>query len=628
MTSFGVTRESRWRTPSPPSNRLVEPVSPLTDNGSNVLNPVQASNGILSAGGNGRRLSRTKDNVQPRSRGCNGVSLSQPTLVGRGPGNYLDPRQSGEDRSTVAMDAFSTIALTASANPQHNDLRPEVVVHQRPWKRAKTQSMEEQPSGPHTSYTGGPLSARADQTEPRTQNGVARELETHAAAPAISTDDAELLLDVSRAMKTSPTQGRFKMAYSMHEPNDQGKATPQTRSTSEPFISQSLPATNGSEVVRPRASSPRQRIEGHPSSNPSVWHSTRPVPDPIAMDDDALRTRQRGLSHGHVLPLAYQQSSAASSKSDLSAIWLSHHVHSTGRGRFSVSEVTSVGHSTNATTHHTLQLQNGRTDQHNGQRLETTTAGIPVATTKRYKRPPKDQPSSPSNRRIVNRNMITDHLDDRDRRMEPDIVPSNPSDPSAIPGTAPARTVVRRSRSHAFRFRSKKRIGSRGHVHADASTGGALPNHASYRLRRTRSAPCLTQGDEAGGDATNGIDLGIWASGTELASASPVRPTASALDEGQQLQPAPEVKLAGQESICADCHMRTRSSMAANNEDESWISCDRCHRWLHFACAGLTEEEVRTVDKFSCRECWDTHGPTTCKILPPPPNHRLDLISA
>ena len=69
----------------------------------------------------------------------------------------------------------------------------------------------------------------------------------------------------------------------------------------------------------------------------------------------------------------------------------------------------------------------------------------------------------------------------------------------------------------------------------------------------------------------------------------------------------------GAHAICGICHF-ARNSLAADIDSDatSWISCDGCKRWFHFACAGFkSEREVRSVDKYSCKECKPTHGPTT-----------------
>ena len=65
-------------------------------------------------------------------------------------------------------------------------------------------------------------------------------------------------------------------------------------------------------------------------------------------------------------------------------------------------------------------------------------------------------------------------------------------------------------------------------------------------------------------------------------------------------------------ATCAGCERSPNSARDDRAEETSWISCDGCNAWYHYACAGLTEREVRSVDKYSCPKCWDTHGPTTC----------------
>lgn len=66
-------------------------------------------------------------------------------------------------------------------------------------------------------------------------------------------------------------------------------------------------------------------------------------------------------------------------------------------------------------------------------------------------------------------------------------------------------------------------------------------------------------------------------------------------------------------AMCAACNF-TRSTVdgETDNNSTSWISCDACKSWFHFACAGFkNEREVRGVDKFRCRKCKPIHGPTT-----------------
>ena len=66
-------------------------------------------------------------------------------------------------------------------------------------------------------------------------------------------------------------------------------------------------------------------------------------------------------------------------------------------------------------------------------------------------------------------------------------------------------------------------------------------------------------------------------------------------------------------SVCAACNFsRNVLTIETENDATSWISCDGCKSWFHFACAGFkSEREVRAVDKYRCRKCKPIHGSTT-----------------
>ena len=77
-----------------------------------------------------------------------------------------------------------------------------------------------------------------------------------------------------------------------------------------------------------------------------------------------------------------------------------------------------------------------------------------------------------------------------------------------------------------------------------------------------------------------------------------------------QGHPRPAVATA---AICASCNF-SRNSPAIENDNNatSWISCDGCKSWFHFACAGFkNDREVRGVDKYRCRKCKPLYGATT-----------------
>ena len=75
----------------------------------------------------------------------------------------------------------------------------------------------------------------------------------------------------------------------------------------------------------------------------------------------------------------------------------------------------------------------------------------------------------------------------------------------------------------------------------------------------------------------------------------------------------PASRSANSTAVCACCNF-TRNSASVDNENNatSWINCDGCKSWYHFACAGFkNEREVRSVDKFRCKKCKPVHGATT-----------------
>ena len=75
----------------------------------------------------------------------------------------------------------------------------------------------------------------------------------------------------------------------------------------------------------------------------------------------------------------------------------------------------------------------------------------------------------------------------------------------------------------------------------------------------------------------------------------------------------PASRSANSTAVCACCNF-TRNSASVDNENNatSWINCDGCKAWYHFACAGFkNEREVRSVDKFRCKKCKPVYGATT-----------------
>ena len=81
----------------------------------------------------------------------------------------------------------------------------------------------------------------------------------------------------------------------------------------------------------------------------------------------------------------------------------------------------------------------------------------------------------------------------------------------------------------------------------------------------------------------------------------------------ETVTPVLKPKQSDSPSICASCNFARNSFPGdAEVDSTSWISCDGCRKWFHFACAGFrSEREVRAVDKYRCKSCKPIHGPTT-----------------
>lgn len=66
------------------------------------------------------------------------------------------------------------------------------------------------------------------------------------------------------------------------------------------------------------------------------------------------------------------------------------------------------------------------------------------------------------------------------------------------------------------------------------------------------------------------------------------------------------------QASCAACNLVRIPVDTDEHGDVTWISCDGCKRWFHIVCAGFKDDrEIRTVDKFICRQCCPIHGRTT-----------------
>lgn len=76
---------------------------------------------------------------------------------------------------------------------------------------------------------------------------------------------------------------------------------------------------------------------------------------------------------------------------------------------------------------------------------------------------------------------------------------------------------------------------------------------------------------------------------------------------------SPSIPQIDQETKCAGCNFSPNQLVG---ETVDWLQCNGCKEWFHFACAGVTQKDVKIIDKFFCRKCRPKFGNTTCKPAP------------
>lgn len=114
--------------------------------------------------------------------------------------------------------------------------------------------------------------------------------------------------------------------------------------------------------------------------------------------------------------------------------------------------------------------------------------------------------------------------------------------------------------------------------------------------------------DQSQEDNPHGTSLADLEGGIATQAKNP-----TALGENPHINVDQKMRQAEAPATCSACHFsRNSSSIENENNSTSWISCDGCKSWFHFACAGFkSEREVRSVDKYRCRKCRPEHGNTT-----------------
>ncbi|KAI9789058.1 MAG: Lysine-specific demethylase 7A [Peltula sp. TS41687] len=609
MTSFKRSlyshphRPSRYRTPSPPVQSEIELLSPVSLKDGHADDHLQPRNGFILEGGDRRSVPAQKrtweestwDNQE--EHGAHFHSYE----------NDRDKRHKslGSLPGTSAMDAFATIALAMSDSTQYP------MSHLNGWvdhifRQVKPQSPEEYSMvppalGPASSYMPPNQPAKVRTYAPPINTFTERNHINTSAVSVISTADAELLLNVSRAAVLSPTTNRFTATHSAqtslngdhHTSHLESRfQTPATPASPTLVMNQrdSLPIPS---TERPGQASHRVRAE-------SIEMSAKPA----------------GLTHCADGPSHEPPSSTSTQKSQRclgsepgiasNTICKSIEVNDTyglnSRDDYNIT-VESRGHPETMSLQHTIE---GTTCVTQGQ------PSLEVRRSDDQAHLIKDQPEAGSS---------TAYKQDQDRLG---IKKSNASVHSAgndnhtkisieKEASSPDGVLIGLNNSHLVSDYDKDSPNGLPIVQS-RDDSQLSPISSSLSKRRRGSAP-----EVFGGELTQITTISERRVDKKLVSEQPT-PITGPLESiiNPPVHPYSEMggQVKGQRATCRGCRtLPNGTGIPPEDEEASWIGCDGCKQWFHFACAGLTAKEVRSVDKFSCRDCWDSHGPTTCKFF-------------
>src|SRR5271170_4027323 len=146
------------------------------------------------------------------------------------------------------------------------------------------------------------------------------------------------------------------------------------------------------------------------------------------------------------------------------------------------------------------------------------------------------------------------------------------------------------------------------------SLSSSRPPPSTTPLATNGSKPDTTNG----GPATSAIPT---PKSTTASDTSPP-PTTHSADRPNVSRVNPQVQ-----DNCMFCTPETAPPV----ENLEWIQCNGCKRWAHTPCTGLPPSiDIQTIDKFHCKRCEKTRGPTTCMSLqnkPPPPLSTLRNVT-
>ena len=632
MTSFKDSdyfrdhRPHGYRTPSPPSASEVELLSPATLSESRVKDS-RAHYGSTMVNGKAGAEVGQKRKLGGGMRRYDGEGPRNTIQVGRQ--GYERRTSLGSLSATSAMDVFATIALATS--PIEDNSYHLENLRENPWRHAKTQSLgaasfpqyalESSASYIHPGG-GAKTTIHAPQAPASTERGSS----ITAALPVSNTDDAELLLNVSRAIVLSPTRSHCNTTLSKGPEdnkmvNDRVDAPNQLLSKHDGYTAtfgrtgwwSRSPPQNGS-----------RQTPSHDPSNNYLYQLRQAIGDsetggiPHVSQGTAgeiLRDGERASEAppaARISPSQSHLSEVNPSISQCEDLPLRNISGMLNGGGYGISDMAMKSQNEGQGAKYDPELTDGlcpslrlRQEVRIGSEasifgedlLSYQREGITSRPNYEFNTPYDREPLSISSRRNIDLAL---------KKIEPS------QNFLVLRGVKkPTGNSRLRGSDQGLSHRTTMLVEREVPRSTDDSLLGLT--HNPTQLRRRYSAPQIFVGETTNNqmhfpEGENGMGNGHLPDPSR-----PGVPLENVPNPPDHSQSHTSTQANGQAASCAGCQMMPNTIAGSTKDEEaSWIRCDGCQQWFHFACAGLTEKEVRGVDKFNCRGCWNSHGPTTC----------------
>ncbi len=517
------------------------------------------------------------------------------------------------------MDALATLALvTSGKTPYASEDYGEP--SERPWKRARR---DMQTAAPESSFRLRPATSHAALPNPEQMPAAAQAANTQlvegtsVAATSSSMHDAELLLDFSRAMGHSPPASRPSTMYGNQVPNGRPRVVGHSKSVSESFPHHwqglvhehddpaqkhrfSNGTVDGVEVATEGCS--RYEWDLQSTFEPPHFDTALAQSPTVGTDDGLLNGAWVGTSSDPTV----------ASRRILQAISPPFQGHTFSNG--TVEKLTEGLKESLVLRSEERMDPRGRDRGHG--RWERQGLGRSPAESFTWRGPRglsefNDQPLLQFSQCDGDSGVVKTSGGDADQM---DINFSAYNHPVSDSVNDFETRALLASRHYTPKRGPLTTIHNEWPRHFSIAIHTRNKGHGRKRmLRRVKSESELLPARFDNHDASKGVDMSVWEHKIEL-------PKSTKQSAAGMLEPSqpPTGAVSGPDpdslsSVCARCR-RLWGEPSPFTEDEvnKWIGCDWCGRWFHCACVDLTPQEADDIGKYSCAECQQKQGHTTC----------------